>query len=97
LKKILCRSQTKQIQQVELEVKQLKQSMNDFEPTITSIEDRMRKRDSQIEKIKENMNNVEDIVFRDFCEQIGVRNIRQYEERELRYVSNYLVSQLQAH
>ena len=82
---------------MELEVKQLKQSMNDFEPTITSIEDRMRKRDSQIEKIKENMNNVEDIVFRDFCEQIGVRNIRQYEERELRYVSNYLVSQLQAH
>jgi structural maintenance of chromosome 1 len=97
LKQFLCRSQTKQIQQVELEVKQLKQSMNDFEPTITSIEDRMRKRDSQIEKIKENMNNVEDIVFRDFCEQIGVRNIRQYEERELRYVSIYLVSQLQTH
>jgi structural maintenance of chromosome 1 len=97
LKQFLCRSQTKQIQQVELEVKQLKQSMNDFEPTITSIEDRMRKRDSQIEKIKENMNNVEDIVFRDFCEQIGVRNIRQYEERELRSVSIYLVSQLQTH
>lgn len=94
MKLFLFCSQTKQIQQVELEVKQLKQSMNDFEPTITSIEDRMRKRDSQIEKIKENMNNVEDIVFRDFCEQIGVRNIRQYEERELRSVLLYLDSQL---
>jgi len=71
---------------VQQEVKTLKQTLNDFEPNITSIEDRMRKRDSQIEKIKENMNNVEDIVFREFCEQIGVKNIRQYEERELRYV-----------
>lgn len=74
---------------MQLEVKQLKQSLNDFEPNITSIEDRMRKRDSQIEKIKENMNNVEDIVFRDFCESIGVRNIRQYEERELRFVTSF--------
>lgn len=31
------------------------------------------------------MNNVEDDVFASFCEQIGVTNIRQYEERELRY------------
>ncbi|KMQ83731.1 structural maintenance of chromosomes protein 1a [Lasius niger] len=30
------------------------------------------------------MNNVEDDVFASFCEQIGVSNIRQYEERELR-------------
>jgi structural maintenance of chromosome 1 len=44
----------------------------------------MRHRDNQIQEIKENMNNVEDVVFRDFCESIGVRNIRQYEERELR-------------
>ena len=33
---------------------------------------------------KEKMDNVEDNVFRDFCQQIGVDNIRQYEERELR-------------
>lgn len=55
----------------------------------------MRKRDAEIEKIKENMNNVEDIVFRDFCESIGVRNIRQYEERELRSVASLLVSKHQ--
>lgn len=30
------------------------------------------------------MNNVEDELFTDFCSQINVQNIRQYEEKELR-------------
>jgi structural maintenance of chromosome 1 len=42
-------------------------------------------RGNEIQRIKETMNNVEDKVFTNFCEQIGVANIRQYEERELRY------------
>lgn len=29
------------------------------------------------------MNNVEDKVFAKFCRRLGVKNIRQYEEREL--------------
>lgn len=43
----------------------------------------MLKRDQKIQEIKENMNNVEDIVFANFCRRIGVQNIRQFEEREL--------------
>lgn len=45
----------------------------------------MAKRDQEIQNIKEKMNNVEDDVFSNFCESIGISNIRQYEERELRY------------
>jgi structural maintenance of chromosome 1 len=37
-----------------------------------------------LQVVKEKMNNVEDVVFKAFCEQIGVDNIRHYEERELR-------------
>nr|CAD7400645.1 unnamed protein product [Timema poppensis] len=55
-----------------------------FQPSIAEIERTMRARDQQIQEIKENMNNVEDIVFAKFCSQIGVDNIREYEERELR-------------
>lgn len=54
------------------------------QPTINAIEKTMADRDQQIQTIKENMNNVEDDVFASFCESIGVANIRQYEERELR-------------
>lgn len=51
----------------------------------------MAERDQEIQNIKEKMNNVEDDVFASFCEQIGVSNIRQYEERELRYERNLYI------
>lgn len=44
----------------------------------------MLERDQKIEEIKMNMNSVEDDYFVNFCKSIGVTNIRQYEERELR-------------
>lgn len=47
------------------------------------IEERIRAREIEIRSIKKSMNQVEDEVFADFCVQIGVPNIRVYEEREL--------------
>lgn len=44
----------------------------------------MRTRDIEIQTMRGRMNSVEDDVFADFCSQIGMTNIRQYEERELR-------------
>lgn len=55
-----------------------------YQPKIAEIENTMSERDQKIQNVKEKMNNVEDDVFASFCEQIGVSNIRQYEERELR-------------
>ena len=43
----------------------------------------MEERTQRIRQIKEKTNTVEDRVFGAFCEEIGVVNIRQYEEREL--------------
>jgi len=44
----------------------------------------MAVRDNKLQQLKEKLNSVEDDVFADFCASIGVGNIRQYEERELR-------------
>lgn len=74
----------KEIENVEKELKRLDKEKKEFGPRIADIERTMEVRDQQIEEIKENMNNVEDVVFSKFCTQIGVKNIRQYEERELR-------------
>ena len=38
----------------------------------------------EIEATKDKMNTVEDRVFKDFCRKVGVSNIRQSEERELK-------------
>ncbi|XP_043483161.1 structural maintenance of chromosomes protein 1A [Leptopilina heterotoma] len=74
----------KQISELETELNKLQGEMDKFGPKITEIENTMSERDQKIQNVKEKMNNVEDDVFASFCEQIGVSNIRQYEERELR-------------
>ena len=43
----------------------------------------MNERSNKIKQLKTQMNRVEDEVFEAFCEEIGIANIRQYEEREL--------------
>ncbi|KAM3957786.1 LOW QUALITY PROTEIN: structural maintenance of chromosomes 1 [Aphomia sociella] len=74
----------KQIKALDAELAELQRKMDMFGPQIEDIEHTIRARDAQIQDVKENMNNVEDVVFRGFCRDIGVANIRQYEERELR-------------
>lgn len=56
-----------------------------LQPRIDEIEHSMEVRDRKLDQLKEKLNSVEDDVFADFCTSIGVANIRQYEERELRY------------
>ncbi|XP_026761933.2 structural maintenance of chromosomes protein 1A [Galleria mellonella] len=74
----------KQIKALDAELAELERKMEMFGPQIEEIERTIRARDAKIQEVKENMNNVEDVVFRGFCRDIGVANIRQYEERELR-------------
>lgn len=64
------------------EIKALENASVKFAPTIEEIKGRMDKRAVDINKIRGLMNGVEDDIFKEFCEQLGVDNIRQYEERQ---------------
>ncbi|XP_060536430.1 structural maintenance of chromosomes protein 1A [Cylas formicarius] len=77
-------STNRQIAIVNRELATLEEEMKKYGPQIETIERGMQSRDQHIEEIKLRMNNVEDDVFSAFCREIGVRNIRQYEDRELR-------------
>lgn len=77
-------STKKHIANVESELQKLSDEMTRYGPQIEEIEKTMQTRELQIEEIKLKMNSVEDVVFSKFCQEIGVRNIRQYEDRELR-------------
>ena len=41
------------------------------------------------------VNEAEDGVYADFCERIGVENIRQYEERQLKVAQEESLARLQ--
>lgn len=51
---------------------------------MSAIEEQISQRAELIKAKTTSMNRVEDEVFANFCDQIGVANIRQYEEKELR-------------
>jgi len=74
----------KKIDKLEKEMDKMRKELEQFAPKIRDIEATMRKREQTIESTKDKMNTVEDRVFKDFCKKIGVTNIRQYEERELK-------------
>ncbi|KXJ80531.1 structural maintenance of chromosomes protein 1A [Aedes albopictus] len=73
----------KNIKEYDRKLAQLQLELDQIGPKISEIERRMQQRDLKIQEIKENMNNVEDDVYAEFCARIGVANIRQFEEREL--------------
>merc|ERR1719158_2019829 len=77
-------STSKKINNLKRELEKMRGDLEKFAPAIREIESSMKKREKQIETTKEKMNTVEDRVFSDFCKKIGVKNIRQYEERELK-------------
>lgn len=65
------------------ELEQLKVENAGHEPKIKQITDRIQERSIKIKKTKEDSNKIEDEIFKDFCHEIGVENIRIYEEKEL--------------
>ena len=77
-------STSKKINNLRKELEKMRGDLEKFAPAIREIESSMKKREKVIENTKEKMNTVEDRVFSDFCKKIGVKNIRQYEERELK-------------
>merc|ERR1740123_318187 len=79
------RDQTsKKIGNLNKELERMREELEKFAPAIRAIEASMKTREKVIENTKEKMNSVEDRIFSDFCKKIGVKNIRQYEERELK-------------
>merc|ERR1711994_1164466 len=74
----------KKIKALQEQCDKMQKQLDAFEPTIIEIEKNLRAREQEIEEMKEKMNTVEDRIFKGFCDSIGVSNIRQYEERELK-------------
>lgn len=76
-------AEQKQISILEKELEQLKKENQTFEPRIKDIETRIHNRMDKIKKLKLEGNKIEDEIFKKFCREINVENIRVYEEREL--------------
>ncbi|KRZ97204.1 Structural maintenance of chromosomes protein 1A, partial [Trichinella sp. T8] len=82
---MMISQETRLLKNLESDLMQLKAETEKYGPRIQEIENRMASRRSNILQNQSRMNQVADHVFADFCKSIGVLNIRQYEEREIRF------------
>lgn len=71
-------------EEITKEIQMHRESLVGFDPILKEIADRMAERDISLKNLREQMNTVEDKIFEEFCLQLGVDNIRQYEERQNR-------------
>ncbi|CAL8094971.1 unnamed protein product [Calicophoron daubneyi] len=68
----------------EEEMTQIGRELEEVEERLGRAQTKMQELQISVNAEKAKMDTVEDTVFHDFCVQIGVENIRQYEDRELR-------------
>ncbi|XP_051961214.1 structural maintenance of chromosomes protein 1A [Xyrauchen texanus] len=66
------------------EKSKLESELANFGPRINDIKGMIQARERDITELRDRMNLVEDEVFVEFCEEIGVRNIREFEEEKVK-------------
>lgn len=66
------------------EKSKLESELANFGPRINDIKRIVQSRERDMKDLKDRMNLVEDEVFVEFCKEIGVRNIREFEEEKVK-------------
>eukprot|EP00800_Vazella_pourtalesii_P005228 TRINITY_DN1608_c0_g1_i1.p1 TRINITY_DN1608_c0_g1~~TRINITY_DN1608_c0_g1_i1.p1 ORF type:complete len:1163 (+),score=345.20 TRINITY_DN1608_c0_g1_i1:37-3525(+) len=66
------------------ELESTEERLSQIEPEEDDLQRRIEQRNIKLGNIQSQIYDVEDSVFNQFCKRIGVSNIRQYEEKELR-------------
>uniref|UniRef100_A0A674DPG5 Structural maintenance of chromosomes protein 1A n=1 Tax=Salmo trutta TaxID=8032 RepID=A0A674DPG5_SALTR len=68
----------------ELKKSKLESELANFGPRINDIKRIIQSREKEVNNLRDRMNVVEDEVFIEFCKEIGVRNIREFEEEKVK-------------
>lgn len=66
------------------EKSKLESELANFGPRINDIKRIVQSREKEVNDLRDRMNVVEDEVFLEFCVEIGVRNIREFEEEKVK-------------
>ena len=65
------------------EASTIENELEDLQPVLDNLEKQIDERTEKVDEVQEKLNVVEDKVFKDFCKELGIDNIRQYEEKQL--------------
>uniref|UniRef100_A0A672Q8R3 Structural maintenance of chromosomes protein 1B-like n=1 Tax=Sinocyclocheilus grahami TaxID=75366 RepID=A0A672Q8R3_SINGR len=66
------------------EISKLRSELSNLEAQIEIQTESVELKDNEMKAVRDKINQLEDVVFADFCAEIGVANIREYEQDYLR-------------
>ncbi|KAI1888477.1 hypothetical protein AGOR_G00185550 [Albula goreensis] len=66
------------------EVSKLESELTNLDSLIQMQKESVEMKDASMEEVQDEVNKLEDTVFKDFCAEIGVSNIREYEQEHLK-------------
>ncbi|XP_012343346.2 structural maintenance of chromosomes protein 1A-like [Apis florea] len=75
----------KKIITLQHEIEVIQNELDIINNNITSIKDIMMEKNQEIQNIEKSIMNIEDMIFKNFCNHIGISNIRQYEQGNLKF------------
>ncbi|XP_036064850.1 structural maintenance of chromosomes protein 1B [Onychomys torridus] len=66
------------------EQSQLQSELLNIDSQCTMLNEGINKQQQKIEELQDKIDKVEDEIFQDFCEEIGVENIREFEDKHVK-------------
>ncbi|KAH9729363.1 Structural maintenance of chromosomes protein 1 [Citrus sinensis] len=70
------------------EKRTIKEEIGRIKPDLQKLKDKIDRRTTDINKLERRINEITDRLYRDFSESVGVANIREYEENQLKAAQN---------
>lgn len=70
------------------EKRNIKEEIGRIKPDLQKLKDKIDRRTTDINKLESRINEITDRLYRDFSESVGVANIREYEENQLKAAEN---------
>ncbi|XP_060676214.1 structural maintenance of chromosomes protein 1 [Ziziphus jujuba] len=70
------------------EKRNIKEEIDRISPEFHKLKDAVEKRSKEIEKLEKRINEIVDRMYRNFSKSVGVANIREYEEKQLKDAQN---------
>ncbi|KAF0900828.1 hypothetical protein E2562_035464 [Oryza meyeriana var. granulata] len=72
------------LHRLESEKSNIEEEINRLEPVKEELETRLGKKEREVRVLERKINEIVDRIYKDFSKSVGVKNIREYEERQLK-------------
>ena len=76
----------KQIDRLKVEIENLEAKSSEISPKIEALEATIEEGEEKMDETRQNMISIEDDIFTEFCDKCEVKDIREFEQINIRFL-----------